>query len=793
MIEICLPNSELNMAYHIHIQGQVQGVGFRPYVWRLARAFGLTGWVNNTTDGVHIAFEADAEKAVLFYNELISNPPPLARIASHVMHETGTAHFPEFSIVESEHNGQASLMLTPDFRLCADCRRELHDPQNRRFGYAFLTCTHCGPRYSIAQKLPYDRIHTTMQAFAMCDECGAEYQNPEDRRFYSQTNSCAACGIQMQVYANGKIVYFKNEKPAAFVAQQLTQGRIVAVKGIGGYLLLCDATNPTAVQRMRVRKHRPAKPFAVMYPDMHLLKTSAEVSILEEEALLSPVAPIVLLNLKNNSSEEDKTPALATNEIAPGLSQIGVMLPYAPLLDWIAAEVGIPLVATSGNVSNSPIVYTDEKAILELSGIADFILTHNRPIAVPQDDSVIRFSTFTRQKIVIRRSRGLAPNLNHGGNTSVSMLAMGADMKSTFALTHQTNTYVSQYLGDLESYETQQNYEHTLTHFLQLLEAQPNVILTDRHPGFFATQLGNALEKRLDVSVQRVQHHQAHFAAVLGENSLIASELPVLGVIWDGTGLGDDGHIWGGEFFSYDNFRFQRCCHFDYFDFLLGDKMPKEPRISALTATFDVPFAEEFVRPKFTDAEWKVYAHLLQKRTSLQTSSVGRIFDGVASLLGLIDQATYEGEAAMLLENLAKGYCIKNGLELKQSYFPDTLPDHRIPTKLLMQHIVSDLKKGLAPDCIAAKFHYSLVHLVQMVAKKLNINQLAFSGGVFQNEVLVDLLNRHLSADFRLFFHRDLSPNDENISFGQLMYCQIEQTQHAAKRTEKQLVENSIF
>lgn len=781
------------MAYHIHIQGQVQGVGFRPYVWRLARAFGLTGWVNNTTDGVHIAFEADAEKATRFYNELISNPPPLARIASHAMRETEAAYFPDFSIVESEHNGPASLMLTPDFALCADCRRELHDPENRRFGYAFLTCTHCGPRYSIAQKLPYDRIHTTMQAFAMCDECGAEYRNPEDRRFYSQTNSCAACGIRMHVYADGKIVSVENEKQADFVARQLKQGSIVAVKGIGGYLLLCDATNATAVQRLRQRKHRPTKPFAVMFPDMQLLKATAEVSSAEEDALLSPAAPIVLLNLRNSIAAQDKTPAIATNEIAPALSQIGVMLPYAPLLEWIATETGRPLVATSGNVSNSPIVYIDEKALAELSGIADFVLIHNRPIAIPQDDSVVRFSMFTRQRIVVRRSRGLAPNLNHGGNTSVSMLAMGADMKSTFALTHQTNTYVSQYLGDLESYETQQNYEHTLTHFLDLLEVQPEVILTDLHPGYFATQLGNALEKRLDVSVQRVQHHQAHFAAVLGENDLIASELPVLGVIWDGTGLGDDGHIWGGEFFSYENFRFQRCCHFDYFDFLLGDKMPREPRVSALTATFDVPFAEAFIRPKFTDAERKVYTHLLQKRTALQTSSVGRIFDAVASLLGLTDQATYEGEAAMRLENLAKDYCVKNGLEIKQSYFPDTLPDHRIPTKLLMQHILSDLKKGVGPDCIAARFHYSLVHLVQMIAKKLNIHQLAFSGGVFQNEVLVDLLNHRLSADFQLFFHRDLSPNDENISFGQLMYCQIEQTKNAAKRTEKRMVENSIF
>jgi hydrogenase maturation protein HypF len=498
---------------------------------------------------------------------------------------------------------------------------------------------------------------------------------------------------------------------------------------------------------------------------------------------------------ENSIFSEGEIPAICVEEIAPNLSQIGVMLPYAPLLDWIATEVGKPLVATSGNVSNSPIIYTDEKAIAELSEIADFVLTHNRPVGVPQDDSVVRFSTFTQQKIVIRRSRGASPQPPPTEGAFFSsplgggrVGAFGAELKSTFALTNQNNLYISQYLGDLESYETQQNYEHTLTHFLRLLNAQPEIILTDKHPNYFSTQLGEKQAELTETPVHQVQHHIAHFAAVLGENNLLHSEQPVLGVIWDGTGLGDDGQIWGGEFFKYAQHKFLRCYHFDYFDFLSGDKMPKEPRLSALAATFDVPFSEEFVKFKFSEAEWRIYRKMLSNGVNLQTSSVGRIFDAVASLLGFVDQATYEGEAAMFLENVAKSYFVKNGLDFQQSYFQDSAHYYRIPTKTLMQNIIFDLKKGLPKEFIAAKFHYSLAHLVRIVAKNLNIQKIAFSGGVFQNEVLVDLLNHHLNRDFQVFFHQELSPNDENISFGQVMYFQIQQKAQKAEVGKEELV-----
>ncbi|MEL6925634.1 MAG: Sua5/YciO/YrdC/YwlC family protein, partial [Bacteroidota bacterium] len=500
-----------------------------------------------------------------------------------------------------------------------------------------------------------------------------------------------------------------------------------------------------------------------------------EVSAEALEQMQNHVSPIVLLPKVNGGTSWLNKYSSVSASVAPGLNEIGVMLPYTPLYELLLQHFGKPIIATSGNVSSSPIIYEDEKALLQFSGLADFVLTNNRKIVVPQDDSVIRYSAFAKQKIILRRSRGLAPGYFDARLKCAArnIVGMGAMLKSTFSLLHQGNVYISQYLGDLQHFDTLQNYKHTLQHFLRLFKAVPELILTDLHPEYPSTWHGQSLARVSKLPVKTIQHHIAHFGAIIGEHDLIRSEQPLLGVIWDGTGLGTDKQIWGGEFFKYENYEFQRCCHFDYFDFVLGDKMPREPRISALSACWEVAGAEQVLRPKFSGTEWQVYQKILSKKQPLQTSSVGRIFDAVASLLGIMDKQSYEGEAAIRLETLATQYVKSNGFAFDESYFGKNDHHLRISTHSLMTNILSDLRSGKATDYIAARFHYSLAMLVKIVANNLKIKQIAFSGGVFQNGLLVDLLLYHLKADFTLYFHQQLSPNDENISFGQLMIHQI--------------------
>ena len=776
--------------FHIHIQGQVQGVGFRPYVFRMASSFLLRGVVCNAADGVHIEFNAIETTAHDFFEKLLENAPILSKITHSTIKEIVDKYFENFKIVqhtEGKFKGiamkKANLLLTPDFALCDDCRIELKDPENHRFNYPFITCTNCGPRYSIIQKLPYDRENTTMDSFKMCPTCSNEYHNVYDRRYYSQTNSCKTYGIKLeQLGASLKLA-----PSLTTIIKAINEGKIIAIKGIGGYLLMCDATNAETIKTLRTRKRRPTKPFALIYPYVDMLYKDVWLKGYEKEMLQSPQAPIVLLTVK-----EELQSGIHVDLIAPKLSQLGVMLPYTPLFEQITEGVGKPLIATSGNISGSPIIFQDDKAEKYLSEIADLVVSNNREIVVPQDDSVVKFTEYYGKQIVIRRSRGFAPTYIAAHRfdnflkvvKSESVLALGALMKSTFSWAHQGNIYVSQYLGDLENFDTQQNFEHTLNHFLTLFDDKPHRILTDKHPDYFSTQLGERLSKEWGIPIHKIQHHQAHFAAVLAENNLLESKEPVLGVIWDGTGLGDDGQIWGGEFFTYHQNNFLRCYHFDYFPMILGDKMAREPRISALSLAHNVYGADDFLGKKFSNTEGVLYRKMLTQKDVLLTSSVGRLFDGVASLLGLADKVSYEGEAAMLLEECAKPYFNKNGLAFSENYIFDSPfdgtsrynRDDRVPTKTLIQNIVFDLKNGTSRykreekdrSLIAAKFHISLVHIIKKVAQNTGCKKIAFSGGVFQNSLLVDLIIHHLDSEFDLFFHQQLSPNDECISFGQL-------------------------
>ncbi len=750
----------------IRLAGQVQGVGFRPLVSNLARAHQLKGWVSNGVNGVEIHLQSPQEQAVFFLDFILKNPPPGSRITSHALVPAAPEFFDNFSIRESTQAGKPSMLLTPDTALCETCREEMLDPANRRFGYAFTTCAQCGPRYSIQRSLPYDRERCTMTDFVQCPTCQAEYENPDDRRFFAQTNSCPTCGVKMYLGdAKGAVLSQNQTEVLAQTQNAWRAGKIVALKGIGGYLLTCDARNAEAVLTLRLRKNRPKKPFALLYPSLECLEGDAELSTEAIDLLQSPAAPIVLLPLKTKAKSD-----LALEAVAPGLDQIGAMLPYAPLLELLMQGFSGPIVATSGNLSSAAIVYKNQDCD-QLSKVADLFLHHNREIVVPQDDSVMTLADHS--PIVIRRSRGLAPTLLVPGLVlpDRELLALGAEMKGAFAMTYAQQLFVSQYWGSLDDFDTQERYHTFLEHSLQLFQVQPERVIGDLHPGYFSTRLGQDLAEKWGVPFQQVQHHEAHFAAVLAENDLIDSSEPVLGVIWDGVGLGSDGQIWGGEFFVYEKKQVAHVAQLPYFPWLMGDKMSKEPRLAALACCGNLEAAQAILQKKFEPREWDFYTKNLAQHQGPLCSSMGRYFDAAASLLGLVDQNSYEGEAAVLLEvnarryfragkGTVKGFANAQALrELDNSWWPIFL---------------ESINNGQDVELLAARFHQTLVDLMVAQATKIGVSKIACSGGVFQNALLVELL-KHTYQDGKtqVYFHQQLSPNDENIAFGQLIYSML--------------------
>ncbi|MFT3846268.1 MAG: carbamoyltransferase HypF [Lacibacter sp.] len=766
-------------SWHIHIGGMVQGVGFRPHVYRVAHEMNIKGNVSNTGNGVHINATAEENTLKEFYSNLIHHPPANSIIAHHGAEVIPLQQFNEFSIRESEENLHPSLMITPDFGLCDECRHELSEHKNRRYHYPFTTCTKCGPRYSIITSLPYDRPNTTMAGYEQCWQCKKEYHNPAHRRYYSQTNSCSTCGIPMHLYnSDGEHVCDDYECIMVMIKDALDNGHIIAVKGIGGYLLMADATNHLTINTLRERKQRPSKPLAILYPSLKIAEKDVVITDKEREALQSIEAPIVLCKLQDHPST-----GLCTEQAAPGLNKIGVMLPYTPLLALIADAFHKPLIATSGNISGAPIIYNDEQALEYLGEIADFVVTYDREIVVPQDDSVIQFSPMYQQKIILRRSRGYAPNFYPAPfeKNETQVIAMGAELKGSFALLQQNRCYISQYLGDQGSYDAQLSYKQTLEHLGKLLRFEADLCVVDKHPGYNVTENGKNYAAENALPFVEVQHHEAHFAAVLAENSLHETDEQILGVIWDGTGFGNDENIWGGEMFLFRNKRFDRYAHINYFPVLMGDKMAKEPRLSALSVCHYFNEALPLLEDKFSKTEWAHYRNTLQySNRFVYTSSMGRLLDGIASLLDIADISSYEGEAAMKLEALAL-QCqepVNNWYELK-------LFKNIIYFKPLLEQVVNDLKQKVSKEVIAYKVHLSLAKLVERAAINSGVKKIAFSGGVMQNALLVDLLNGTLKNNFDLYFHKQLSPNDECISFGQLAMIQMASLAGQQKKREE--------
>jgi hydrogenase maturation protein HypF len=741
--------------YKITISGQVQGVGFRPFVYGLAKSFSLKGTVSNNEEGVIIFVTGLKNVIKLFYEKLLQNSPSVSKIKNSEIIEVENKEFADFNIIPSTKSGQVNLPLTPDFAICDDCKNDIQNPENRRYNYPFTTCVNCGPRWAITQTFPFERNHTTIHNFPMCNECEKEYSIPADRRFHSQTNTCQTCGITLNLLDNlGNKIVSTSENIFKIIGEFLEEGNIIAIKNTGGYLLCCNAENEEAIKKLRNKKNRPNKPFAVLFPSMEFLQKDLKINEFQRKSLTSAERPINIIPLENYKGK------IALNSVAPGLKQLGVMLPYSGILQLLANEINFPIIATSGNIHSSPIIGNNEEAVEKLQHVADYFVQHNLEISHPQDDSVVKFSAKFNRAVLFRRARGFAPNYFDALiNSEEKIIAMGADLKSSIAFYPNQYLYVSQYLGNLENFDVYNRFTSTVHSFMNIFEQQPEVVLVDKHPLYQSTQFGKDLAQKNNSKLVEIQHHKAHFSAILGEHQLFSKK--VLGVIFDGTGFGDDGAIWGGEFFDYEANKMERISHIAYFDWLLGDKMAKEPRLSLLSLASDEMIA--VLKDKFTQNELKTYL-TLKNSNPLKTSSAGRLFDVVASLLNIADFNTYEGEAAILMENRIQNY------DLKSCICYLLAPEKGISAIEIIKNIYADIQRKTPSEEIIINFLYTLAFSIIEMAKSKNYKHITFSGGVFQNTTLLDLLIALAPKEINLYFHKDLSPNDENSSFGQLMY-----------------------
>ena len=749
----------------IHISGRVQGVGFRPFIFNLAEEFGLKGYVSNDELGVIIVCQG--ENSEQFFNEIHHRKPKSSEIIFSEIKEIKTAEiFDNFYIKPTEKNIVVDIPLTPDFATCESCETELFDEENPRYFYPFTTCTQCGPRYSITKKFPFERENTAIEVFKMCPNCLEEYQNPEDVRFHSQTNSCPNCGIQIWLKDNqGNEFKGSNKEIFEKLAEELSQGKIVALKNTAGYLLMCDATNSEAVSELRKRKRRPTKPFAVLFSGISTMQEYLEVSELQIQHFKSSESPIIVTKIKEVKD-------LAIEEISPNMNSVGAMFPYSGTLKLISKTFGKPLIATSGNFHGSPICSTTEEAEQILGKIADYFLHNTLEIQHPQDDSVIKFSPKHQQKIVFRRSRGFAPNyffaeeLSELNKEKNKILCLGGDLKNTFAVVPNNHVYISEFIGDLANFETYERFENTVKSYQKIFNFEPNLILSDLHPKYENQKIIKNLWKSAEsVGNKKIQHHKAHFASILGEKKLWKKD-KVLGIIWDGIGFGTSTEIWGGEFFLFENQKIERVAQLENFVWILGDKMSKTPKISALSISEN----NEDLKFVFDENEWKIYTNLIEK-SEVKTSSMGRFFDAVSFVLGYEKPIFFEGESAMLLEKISQeAFLTENTKTINLTDYLEGENFENIPTKKIFSKIMEEKKSGINAGEIGLNFHYTLIKAIEKIAEKYKVKELAFSGGVWQNALLVDLAIDVLGEKFSLHFHEKLSPNDENISFGQLNY-----------------------
>ncbi len=743
----------------IHVDGVVQGVGFRPFVHNLAKRLRLTGWVRNTSAGVDIVVDGTEQALASFLDALKHEAPSLARIDEVTAETTALNGFKTFEIVQSEEIAGAFQPISPDVSLCVDCLRELNDPQDRRYRYPFINCTNCGPRFTIITGIPYDRPNTTMASFEMCADCAAEYHDPDDRRFHAQPIACPVCGPEIWCEVQDEIVA-RREAALAFARRSLVDGKIVAVKGLGGFHLACDATNPEAVETLRSRKLRIEKPFALMMPDLATVEAHCLVNEDERALLSARERPIVILERRPQSH--------IAPSVAPHQTTLGVMLPYTPL-HVLLLETGddFPpaLVMTSGNMSEEPIATQNDEARQRLSSLADVFLLHNRGIQTRCDDSVVRISD--DDIYPLRRARGYAPYHVQLGWESPSILATGGELKNTFCLTRERYAFLSHHIGDMENFETLHAFEEGVRHFEELFRVQPSVLAYDLHPDYMATRYALERAEHEGLPVVGVQHHHAHIAACMAEHGL-PGDRPVIGVAFDGTGYGEDGAIWGGEFLLADYSDYRRAYHLTYVPMPGGDAAVREPWRLALAWLQHTGLEWEDdlapVRASTHEARQTITHMLNIELNSPLTSSMGRLFDAVSSLIGVRQRINYEAQAAIELEaNVAAD---------EESTYAFALQDGEVEPSTVIQAIVTDLRAGVPKERIAACFHLAVAHMVndvcRLLCKQEGLSDVVLSGGVWQNQVILKHALRLLrKSGVSVYLHRRVPTNDGGIALGQ--------------------------
>jgi hydrogenase maturation protein HypF len=732
----------MTKTYQILIKGTVQGVGFRPFVYNLAKKEDLLGEVKNDATGVVIELNVTSDELESFIEALRKNLPPLAKIDHIAAQEIETKIFKDFSIAKSAQTSFKTALIPPDISICKACEKELFDPTNRRYLYPFITCTDCGVRYSIIKTLPYDRKNTSMEKFKMCSACEAEYHDPSNRRYHAQPIGCFECGPELRVKGEGR--RSKKEGVVDLIEEAvraLEDGKILAVKGVGGYHLVCDATSDEAVVRLRERKHRPGKPFAVMVEDVEIARKLAVVDMKEEALLTSKERPIVLLKAKKNS--------LLSSFVAPNISKIGLFLPYTPLHLLLLKKFGKPIVATSANVTDEPIC-TDQESLERLKDVWDMVIDHDREIVNGCDDSVVM--VVAGKKVTLRRARGYAPSsVKLPFKLDQKVLALGANQKSTVAIAFDKEAILSPHIGDLDGIASVDYFHKNITSLRRIYDFIPDIVIHDKHPNYESTKYAKANFKNL----KAIQHHYAHILGVMAERGI---KKKVLGVAFDGTGYGDDGNLWGGEFMVCDYAGYERVAHLRYFKLLGGAKAIKEPRRVALSFLFELydQKALEMDHPtlnSFSKMEQKTLFLSWQKGLNTPlSSSCGRLFDGVASLLDVCHKMSFEGESGMLLEEYYD-------VNIKEVY-PFTLKEKEINFLPMIEALLHEKSKTIA----VSKFFNTLVEIIVIISKKYDL-PVVLSGGVFQNKILLELVLKRLPD---AIISHEVPPNDGGIALGQV-------------------------
>jgi len=758
------------------ITGQVQGVGFRPFVYRIALDNQVTGSVNNSSEGVIIEVQGSIERVSQFGEDLAEKLPPLAKIITFEMEDMETVEDEDEFIILKSTGGQGhSVLISADVATCPDCMADIKDENNRRYRYPFTNCTNCGPRYTITRSIPYDRPQTSMACFKLCPDCQTEYEDPLDRRFHAQPNACPRCGPKIWLSDNAGVMIAQGDESLHRLACELAEGKIAAVKGLGGYHLVCDATSDSAVAELRKRKHRPDKPLAIMVPDMTTAQSLADIQPTEEEWLTGLQRPIVL-----TSKGADYA---LSEQVAPDTNFIGMMLPYTPLHHVLlsdfaeAAEGRTPaLVMTSGNMSSEPISLGNREAFGRLANIADIFLYHNRDILIRTDDSVIRLNPMTGDPILMRRARGFAPSPVFLAESGPTVLGTGPELKCTLTLTKGDQAFPSQHIGNLTNLETLEFYKEIHTHLEDILQVQPEMIVHDLHPDYMTSEWADTLGKERNIPVETLQHHYAHIYAVLADNQFTE---PVIGLALDGTGLGEDGTIWGGECLMVmpEDLEHQRLAHFTHIRLPGGETAVREPWRIAQAALWEIgitspgdyrwPWLDDFAQ------ESKFLPQLLEKNiNSPKTSSCGRLFDAVAALCGLANTISYEGQAAILLEKA------QDMLETEAYPCPLKSADPvALDTHTLIRCVITDLDAGVGVPTIARRFHLGLIagltEMAYSFSMLLDIHHVALSGGVMQNLTLATELPLSLQgAGLMPIVHKHVPPNDACISLGQAAWGQ---------------------